>query len=63
MRVQVLLDMGQDRLSREEAGELLNQHVHVVATTQEVRHSIRKFVCLTVDYLGTEGTLSRAITT
>ena len=38
MRIQVLLSMGQDRLSKEEATELLDQRVHVIASTQELRH-------------------------
>ena len=38
MRVQFLLTMVQDRLSKEEVGKLLDQCVHVVATTQEICH-------------------------
>ena len=38
MRIQVLLLMGQDCLSKEEAGELLDQRVHVLASTQDLRH-------------------------
>ena len=41
--------MGQDRLSKEESGELLDQRVHVVATTQEIHYSTRNFVQITVD--------------
>ena len=44
--------MGQDRLSKEEATELLDQRVHVLTSTQELRHSTRKFVWLAGDYLG-----------
>ena len=51
MRIQVLLSMGQDRLSKEEAMELLEQRVHVLASTQELRHSTRNFVQLAGDYL------------
>ena len=63
MIVHILFAMGQDRLSKEESGELLDQQVHVVATTQEIRHSTRKFVRLTRDHLGTEGPLSQAMST
>ena len=63
MRVQVLLTMGQDRLSKDKAGELLDQHVHVVKTNQELCHSTRNFVQITKDYLGAEGPLSRAMAT
>ena len=63
MIVHILFAMGQDRLSKEESGELLDQQVHVVATTQEIRHSTRKFVRLNRDHLGTEGPLSQAIAT
>ena len=35
MRIQVLLSMGQDLLSKEEATELLYQRVHVLMSTQE----------------------------
>ena len=44
--------MGQDRLSKEEATELLDQRVHVLTSTQELRHSTRNFVRLAGDYLG-----------
>ena len=44
--------MGQDRLSKEEATELLDQRVHVFTLTQELRHSTRNFVRLAADYLG-----------
>ena len=54
MRIQVLLSMGQDRLSKEEAGEILDQRVHVITSTQELRHSTKNFVKLTGDYLGEE---------
>ena len=37
MRIQVILSMGQDRLSKEEAVELLDQRVHVLGSTQELR--------------------------
>ena len=52
MSIQVLLSMGQDRLSKEEATELLDQRVHVLTSTQELRHLTRKFVRLAGDYLG-----------
>ena len=54
MRIQVLLSMGQDFLSKEEAGELLDQRVNVLTSTQELRHSTQNFVKLAGDYLGEE---------
>ena len=51
MRIQVLLSMGQDHLSKEEVGELLDQRVHVLASSQELRHSTRNFINLAGDYL------------
>ena len=53
-----MLSMGQkDQLSKEEAGEILDQQVHMVSTTQEIRHSIQNFLQLTEDYVRTEGPL------
>ena len=49
MRIQVLLSMGQDRLSKEEVTELLDQRVHVLTLTQDLRHSTRNFVWLVGD--------------
>ena len=46
--------MGQDRLSIEEVGELLDQRFHVLTSTQELRHLTRNFVKLAGDYLGKE---------
>ena len=46
--------MGQDRLSTEEAGDLLDQKLHVVAMTQELLHITQKFMRMTGDYLGME---------
>ena len=63
MRVQVLLEMGQYHLSREEARELLDQWVHIVTTAQDLRHSTRKLVRVAGDYLGDEGPLSQAMDT
>ena len=54
MRIQFLLSMGQDRLSKEEAGELLDQRFHVLTSIQELRHSTRNFVKIAGDYLGEE---------
>ena len=54
MLIQVLLFMGHDSLSKEEAGEILDQRVHVLMSTQELRHLTRKFVKLAGDYLGEE---------
>ena len=44
--------MGQDCLSKEEATELLDQRVHVLTSTQDLRHLTRNFVKLAGDYLG-----------
>ena len=63
MRVQIFLAMVQDQISKDEVGELLDQHVHVVAMTQELRHSTRNFVQMTRDYLGAEGPLLREMVT
>ena len=52
MQIQVLLYMGQDRLSKQDATELLDQRFHVLTSTQELRHSTRNFVKLVGDYLG-----------
>ena len=46
--------MVQDSLYKEEAGELLEQRVHVLTSTQELRHSTRNFVKVLGDYLGEE---------
>ena len=54
MFIQVLLSIGQDRLSKEEAGKLLDQRVHVLSSTQELRHSTWYFVKLAGDYSGAE---------
>ena len=54
MYIQVLLSMGQDRLSKEEATELLDQRVHIITSTQELRHLTRNFLSLVGDYLGEE---------
>ena len=57
------MTMVHDRLSKQESGELLDQRVHVVTTMQELRHSPQNFVRLAGDYLGDDGTLSRAMAT
>ena len=57
--VQVLIFMGQDQLSKEEAGDILDQLSHVVPMTQELRHSTQKLVRLNGDYMGTEGKIYR----
>ena len=54
MRIQVLLPMGHNRLSEEEVGKLLDQRVHVLVFTQDLRHLISNFVKLEEDYLGEE---------
>ena len=45
------------------SGELLDQGVYIVATTQELHHIIQKFVRLTRNYLSMEGPLSQAMST
>ena len=52
MRIQVIMSMGQDRLSKEGATEILYQRVHVLTSIQELRHSTRNFVKIAGDYLG-----------
>ena len=52
MRIQVLLSLGHDFLSKEEAVDILNHRVDVLASTQELRHSTRNLVKLVGDYLG-----------
>ena len=52
MRIQVLLSMGQDLLSKEGATELLDKRVHVLTSTQELRQLTRNFVKLAGEYLG-----------
>ena len=42
MRIQVLLSMGQDFLTKEESGDLLDRRFYVLTTTHELRNSIRK---------------------
>ena len=46
MCIQVLLSMGQDCLSKEEADEILYHRIHVLTSTQELRHLTRNFVKL-----------------
>ena len=57
MRIQFLLVMGQDCLSKEEAGELLDQRVHVATTIQELLNSTKNFFKIAGDYLGGECTI------
>ena len=54
MRIQVLLSMGQDCVYKEKATDFLDQRVHVLTSTQELRHSMRNFLKLARDYLGEE---------
>ena len=61
MRIQVLLSMGKDRLSKEEATEILDQRVHVLTSTQELRHLTRNFVKLAGDNLGEESPTCRSM--
>ena len=46
--------MRQESLSKEEAGELLDQRFQVLVSTQQLRKSTRNFVKITGDYLGEE---------
>ena len=48
------MSMGNDSPYKEEAGELLYHRVHVLTSTQELRHLKRNFVNLAGDYLGEE---------
>ena len=61
MRIQVLLLMVQYHLFKEEEGELLEQRVHVVNISQELRHGKKNFVKLLGDYLGEESSLCRSM--
>ena len=63
MQVQVLLSMWYDCLSKEEARKLLDKWVHMVTTTQELRHSTRKNLRLAGDYLGGNGSIIQAMAT
>ena len=54
MIVQSLLATGNNRLPKEDAGDLLDQRVHVVTTSQELCHIKKNFVKLAGDYLGEE---------
>ena len=54
MQIQVFLSMVQYCLSKEDVGELLEQRVHVLASTQDLRHLTRNFVNLAGDYMGEE---------
>ena len=49
MRVQVLLAIGQERISKKESGNLMDQRVHVITTTQELHYITRNFVRLEGD--------------
>ena len=44
--------MGQDFLSKEEAGDILDHRVHMVTKSQELCHSTKKILKLSGDYLG-----------
>ena len=55
--------MGQDCLSKEEAGKPLGQRVHVLASTQELRHLMLNFVKLEGDYLGEESLICLSLGT
>ena len=46
--------MVQDRLSKEELGEILDHRVHVLTSTQELRRSTRNLMKLAGNYLGEE---------
>ena len=63
IHIQVLLSLGQDRLSTKEAGKFLDQWVHVVTTTQEIQYRARNFIRVNGDYLGSEGPLRQEIAT
>ena len=46
--------MGQDSLYKEKAGELVDQRVHALTSTQELRQLPRTYVKLSGGYLGEE---------
>ena len=50
----MIMLMGQDRLSKEDAGNLLDQRVHVFASTQGLRQLTWNFVKVVGGYLGVE---------
>ena len=54
MKVQVLLAMVQDRLSKGDYIQLLYQWLNVVMLTQEIKHITKKALWVSVDYLGLE---------
>ena len=51
MLVQVILEIGQYHLSKEEAVDLMNQQVNVVTTIQELFRSTQNLVQVPGDYL------------
>ena len=59
--IQVLLSMGHYLLSKEEAGEILEQRFHVLASTQELRRLTRNFVKLVGYYLEEESPICLSI--
>ena len=52
MKIQVLLAMDKYRLSKEEAGDLLDHRVHMVTTSQELWHSMKKSMKLVGEKMG-----------
>ena len=46
MRIQVLVSMVNDCLSKEEAGELLHDRFHVLISTQELHNSMQNLAKL-----------------
>ena len=55
--------MGQERISKEEAGEILYKRFHMDTAAQKILHSTRNFVRLVGDYLGIDRPLIQAMVT
>ena len=53
--------MGKDQPLKYEEGKLLDQRVQTFTSTQELRHSTRKFVKLVRDYLGEDSPICLSI--
>ena len=63
MRVQVLITMGQDWISREETRYILDQWIYVVTMTQELCDKTKNFVQLLGEYIRKDGPLSQEMAT
>ena len=63
MKIQVLVEMGQDRPPKEEVGCILEQRVKIVTYTQELFHSTCNFLQVMGYYLVLDGLLRRDVYT